>query len=569
MEKSINLESKNQPNQGDTYPLIIGMIYVFNLILGTGVLTMPNVFSKAGYVLGLFVMTALCFISYIHLTFVVEALANANFMKAIEKSKEKKTNRQESNSLKNNINNNTSEVQSEDAEVNIQSHIQNDILPLAQDTSIQTTTSNSSTTMALEQMSSMKDQFAINRKLELGSMTEMFLPNWFSICFFLSITMYMVGDLIIYNAMMSKSLRDVMCTFKIDCMLNSTSQQLLKQQCWPNCSISRMNAYRLILLCFILPLIPLTYAGLTKNKFIQIVTIILRWIAFFCMIGIAIKILIRGEGTGKPVLASFRGFPHMFGVCVYAFMCHHSLPSMLTPIADKTYLYAGMIIDFSLVLACYFLITLTGIFAFNQIEDVYTLNFVKNSCKHGHQDAADIPGLNIFLPLYPVFTTFSSYTIIALTLINNLKVVLGYMIDVNNPWLKYTLPLFAIILPLIVSMFTENVGGAVSIVGAYTGSLIQYVFPTALVYYSRKIIQTQHLKPYVEQNFHKKNADTTSSQNETVSIDPNQIDTIQIYRSLNPFISYFQHNLWIWSSAAWWTFSIVVVTINYLVREKK
>lgn len=34
----------------------------------------------------------------------------------------------------------------------------------------------------------------------------------------------------------------------------------------------------------------------------------------------------------KPSLANSSNFAPLFGVCVYAFMCHHSLPALLTPI---------------------------------------------------------------------------------------------------------------------------------------------------------------------------------------------------------------------------------------------
>ena len=30
----------------------------------------------------------------------------------------------------------------------------------------------------------------------------------------------------------------------------------------------------------------------------------------------------------KPPMARIGGLPNLFGVCVYSFMCHHSLPSL-------------------------------------------------------------------------------------------------------------------------------------------------------------------------------------------------------------------------------------------------
>ena len=59
-------------------------------------------------------------------------------------------------------------------------------------------------------------------------------------------------------------------------------------------------------------------------------------------------------------------------------MCHHSVPSILTPIRRKKNLAKGLTIDYILVAGCYLLIALTGIFAFYKIHDVYTLNFQIN-----------------------------------------------------------------------------------------------------------------------------------------------------------------------------------------------
>ena len=72
-------------------------------------------------------------------------------------------------------------------------------------------------------------------------------------------------------------------------------------------------------------LIPLTYLGLTKTKIIQVITIILRWVASICMIGIAIHVIVvTKDSSAKPKsqLASIVGFPRMFGICVYG-ECHH------------------------------------------------------------------------------------------------------------------------------------------------------------------------------------------------------------------------------------------------------
>ena len=53
-------------------------MFVFNLVVGTGSLSMPNAFGSAGYLLGIIVICVIYFISYVSVTFMTESLAVAN-----------------------------------------------------------------------------------------------------------------------------------------------------------------------------------------------------------------------------------------------------------------------------------------------------------------------------------------------------------------------------------------------------------------------------------------------------------------------------------------------------------
>lgn len=64
-----------------------------------------------------------------------------------------------------------------------------------------------------------------------------------------------------------------------------------------------------------------------------------------------------------------RGLPKMFGVAVYAFMCHHSLPSIVTPIKDKSFVGKLMGIDLLLIYLTYILLNYSAMFAFGAIEN--------------------------------------------------------------------------------------------------------------------------------------------------------------------------------------------------------
>ena len=53
-------------------------MYLFNLIVGTGALTMPAAFANAGWAASLVVVVILCTVSYITTTFVIESMSLAN-----------------------------------------------------------------------------------------------------------------------------------------------------------------------------------------------------------------------------------------------------------------------------------------------------------------------------------------------------------------------------------------------------------------------------------------------------------------------------------------------------------
>ncbi len=53
-------------------------VYIFNLIIGVGALSLPKSFSDAGIVLGTILLVILAFMSYVTSTFMIEAMATAN-----------------------------------------------------------------------------------------------------------------------------------------------------------------------------------------------------------------------------------------------------------------------------------------------------------------------------------------------------------------------------------------------------------------------------------------------------------------------------------------------------------
>ncbi|CAL9692763.1 unnamed protein product [Knipowitschia caucasica] len=83
---------------GEPYSAFVGLIYMFNLIVGTGALTMPKAFAMAGWAVSLALITFLGFMSYMTTTFVIEAMAAANAQLRWKRREEEETDESESTS---------------------------------------------------------------------------------------------------------------------------------------------------------------------------------------------------------------------------------------------------------------------------------------------------------------------------------------------------------------------------------------------------------------------------------------------------------------------------------------
>lgn len=204
------------------------------------------------------------------------------------------------------------------------------------------------------------------------------------------------------------------------------------------------------------------------------------------MISLAVRLLTAEGGgpKGNPTAFDMKGIPALFGSCIYSFMCHHSLPGMITPIKSKKRLGMFLSLDFFLITLFYLLLALTGVFAFANLEDLYTLNFIPSS-----EQGWFMNSLDYLLELFPVFTLTTTFPVLAITLRNTIQnmVLDGSRLNQYNLFLrKICFPIVTIIPPVLVTMFMEDITALVSFTGSYAGTGIQYLIPTFLVLAARK-----------------------------------------------------------------------------------
>ncbi|XP_025946218.1 transmembrane protein 104 isoform X3 [Apteryx rowi] len=281
---------------------------------------------------------------------------------------------------------------------------------------------------------------------------------------------------------------------------------------------------------FTLLLGPFTFFNVQKTKYLQIMTSLMRWIAFILMIILALIRISRGQAEGHPSMAQLSGIRNLFGVCVYSFMCQHSLPSLITPISKKRHVNKLVLLDYILILAFYSLLSFTAIYCFRNdtLMDMYTLNFT--NC-----EIINIAFIRYFLGLFPVFTISTNFPIIAVTLRNNWK-TLFHREGGTYPWVvdRIVFPAITLIPPVLVAFCTHDLESLVGITGAYAGNGIQYLIPAFLAYCSRK-------------------------------------DTQLVFGSgtVNKHLSPFRHTFWIVFVLIWGFSCFVFVTANIVLSESK
>ena len=210
------------------------------------------------------------------------------------------------------------------------------------------------------------------------------------------------------------------------------------------------------------------------------------------MISLAIVRISSGQHN-LPKLANISAFPALFGISIYAFMCQHSLPGIVTPMSSKKKIYSILLGDFVLIIVFYFLLVYTGVFAFafDDMKPLYTLDFFNPG------DPIYKLIIGTYLALFPVFTLSASFPIISVTLRENLKALVKTALqkwkgeDYQFHFIvdRIVFPLVTLAFPTIIAFATQQVDILVSITGSFPGVGVQYIIPASLVLMARWTMQ--------------------------------------------------------------------------------
>jgi hypothetical protein len=163
-------------------------VFLFNLIVGTGALTMPKAFASAGWILSLIIVVMLCFMSFVTVTFVIESMSIANYYV--------KTKR-------------LSAPDASDNEPAVELNVDEDVHDTSETSRLIPTSNAMVSVTSGDSNFGPSPLYDITHRVELGTMARGFLPPLAVKFFYTAIAIYLYGDLVIYSAAISKSLRDI------------------------------------------------------------------------------------------------------------------------------------------------------------------------------------------------------------------------------------------------------------------------------------------------------------------------------------------------------------------------
>eukprot|EP00038_Savillea_parva_P000396 m.95945 g.95945 ORF g.95945 m.95945 type:complete len:582 (-) comp10132_c0_seq1:67-1812(-) len=472
------------PPDGSAYSNGIGAVYVFNLIVGAGALSLPNAFSQAGWLSGTLLLCVLAFFSYVTSTFMVEAMSLAN---ALEKKR---------NQLEHGI-----APGAAAALLDAQSLVAGD--SDADGDALLRAPSDDNPGIQERQDAANDDLFNITNRgcAEMAAMAGTFFTPLGEILFYITLIVYLYGDLCIYAAAVPVSLQNVVCPMGENA--TGGGHTICPAFKWAGVTVA--GSYYVFLVIFAVCLGPFAYVGVAKTKYLQMFTTSMRWITFLLLISLCVAGIAGAQGgvddfevygdsttDRKPSVlpktfetASLSGTTFMFGASVYSFMCQHSLPSLVSPITDQSRTGIMLFWVFVVVALFYLLLVYSAMFRFEadtlqntEYKGVYTLVWQQFPSRF----------IAVFLQMFPVFVLSTNFPIISITLRNNL-ITLGTKLfgDKQHPLIvKFLYPTLAIGPPVFVAFFTDDVGSLISITGSYAGTGIQYVIPAMTLLRARR-----------------------------------------------------------------------------------
>jgi hypothetical protein len=377
-------EAGSSSQQSTGYSWQVGSVYVFNLMVATGLVTLPKAFVEVGWVLGLVVLCVLGFMSYCTVTFIIEAQAIHNAL-LLHISKEKEENEigpgvTEELDIHNVVIKNKTVVSYYNDTVEIVNLVENGQSTMRRYNAVEESHSdvtgiNNVVCNAMQQ--SFKPEleqtlevdvnppeylYEITLQTDLGELCKTFFSTVGVILYYVAICIYLYGSITIHLTAIAKSLTSVVCDDPNCFDGNDTAPcKMIK-------NLSVIHTYRIFVAVSVVLCSPFIFFSLTKSKILQICTTLFRWFALTSMIILALLRIGKGEGHDFPNLAVLTKLPNFIGVALYVFMVQFSIPNVVTPITNKHRLNLSIMVAFFCVVVVGASLLLTAVVGLAQSD---------------------------------------------------------------------------------------------------------------------------------------------------------------------------------------------------------
>ena len=176
-------------------------------------------------------------------------------------------------------------------------------------------------------------------------------------------------------------------------------------------------------------------------------------------------------------------------------MCHHSLPSIISPIRNKNIITKIFMVDYLFILIAYIALGVFSLLAFAGLPDSpsacppTSIADEPTPCPIQHLitqnfESFSFQPLAYYLSLYPVFALTTNFPLICITLRNNLMTIVPGL--TGMPVKRWQCTLLAALPPYVVAFFYRDVDSLAGYTGGYAGVFIQLIIPAILAILARK-----------------------------------------------------------------------------------
>jgi amino acid permease len=425
------------------FPFWVTVAFTLNYIIGSGFLTLPWAFEKAGILLGVIILFLFGFFSTISVFFILETMARAEKLDQFHG------------------------LHMKGSSIELQ-ELTNDSIPSESQHSL--------VIPEAERSEIAQPHLAyIRRKKEMTELCQLFLGDAGKYLYLGTICTYMYGTLWAYSTVFANS-------------FSAAGDYYM----------SKTSTYYVFLFIFSCLVIPVSLLEFSEQLYLQVSLAVFRVIMVFAMVFSIVCAYLSPEenqfdlpqdytdhhNTTIFFECQFSNLYLLMPITAFAFLFHHSVPSLAEPVTSKRQL--NSLFQTSLIITLVFYVALGVIIsAYFGESTLSSSNLNWKSYKHHSWFSSMV---RFFILLFPAVDVASAFPLNAFTLGNNLMTAYYgkdiHLYDANRSK-THLFRAIGAIPPILGAVFVSDLGQITSWTGL-TGFGLVFIFPPLLSYVAKK-----------------------------------------------------------------------------------